>query len=81
MRLIGISAFALLKIFKVTRIVARKPMDVTIALKGHDMSRDPVEKPAIMGDNNCATGKSFQRFLQRANGIHIEVIGGLVEQQ
>ena len=81
MRLIGIAAFALLKILEVTRIVARKPMHMTIALEGHDMGRDPVEKPAIMGDNNRATGKSLQRFFQRANRIHIEIIGGLVEQQ
>ena len=81
MRLIGIPAFALLKILEVTGIISRKPMHMTIALKGHDMRRDPVEKPAIVGDNNRATGKSFQRFLQRANGIHIEVVGGLVEQK
>src|SRR4030095_8805407 len=63
------------------RIVAVKPNDLAVTFEGEDVSRDPVEEPAIVGDHDHAAGKTFQRLFERAQGVHIQVVGRFVEQQ
>jgi hypothetical protein len=42
---------------------------------------DPVEEPAVVGDDHGAAGELQQRVLERLQGLDVEVVGGLVEQQ
>src|SRR6202022_91168 len=51
------------------------------AFECKNMGRDAVEKPAIVSDNDGATREILQCFLQRTQGIHIEIVGGLVKKQ
>ena len=81
MRLLRGRAKPQLAIGLVFRIVAVKPNNLAVAFEGEHMGRDPVEKPAIVGDHDHAPGKIFQRFFERAQRVHIQVIGRFVEQQ
>ncbi len=45
------------------------------------MGGDAVEEPAIVGDDSDAAGEFEQRIFERAQGFHVEVVGGFVEQQ
>ena len=54
---------------------------MAVAFKGEDMGGDPVKEPAVVADNNRATGEFLKRLFQRAKRVHIEVVGRLVKQQ
>ncbi len=49
--------------------------------QSQDMSRDAVKEPAVVADHHRAAGKVFQCFFQRPQGVHVEVVGGFVQQQ
>ena len=51
------------------------------SLISEDVRRDSVEEPPVVGDDHCATGKLEQGVLERAEGLHIQVVGRLVKQQ
>ena len=80
MRLLGLGAEPALAISLVIGVVALEPHDLAVAFEGQDMGRDAIEEPAIMGDNHGAAGKILERVLERAQGVDIQVVGRLVEQ-
>ena len=45
------------------------------------MGGDAVEEPTVVGDDGDAAGEFEQRIFERAQGFHVEVVGGFVEQQ
>ena len=45
-------------------------------MRGH-----AIEKPAIVRDDDCASGEILQRFLQRPHRVDVEIVRRLVEQQ
>ncbi len=45
------------------------------------MGGNPVQEPAIVRDHNRAAREFEQCVLQAGEGFHIEVVGGLVEEQ
>ena len=45
------------------------------------MGAGAVQEPAIVGDHHRTTGEFLQRVLQRTEGLDVQVIGGLVEEQ
>src|SRR5690606_27658610 len=47
---------------------------------GQDVSRHSVQYPPVVRDHHSATGELLQRVLQRAQRLHVEVVGRLVEQ-
>src|SRR6476620_191910 len=51
------------------------------ALVGEDVRRDPVEEPPVVGDDDRTARELEQGVLERAEGLDVEVVGGLVEQQ
>src|SRR5882724_10763110 len=55
-------------------------MHRAIAFKGENMTRDAVEKPAIVRYHHRAARKVLQAFLERTDRVHIEVVGGFVEE-
>src|SRR4029079_2200038 len=69
-------------VFLVRGEVALKPepfrLVVVIALPRQDVRARPVEEPAVVRDDHRAAGEVVQRILQRAQRLHIEVVGGLV---
>ena len=52
-----------------------------VALEGQHVGGDAVQEPAVVGDHDRAAGERQQRVLERAQRVHVEVVGGLVEQQ
>src|SRR5215475_14243804 len=81
MRSLGGGAKAILSIGLVFRIVAVKPNNLAVAFEGKDMSRDPVQEPAIMRDNNGAASETFQRLFERAQSVDIQIVRWFIEQQ
>src|SRR3954464_4649275 len=51
------------------------------ALVGEDVRRDPVEKPPVVGDDHGAAGELEQGVLERAEGLDVEVVGGLRSEE
>ena len=54
---------------------------MAIAFKGQNVGGDAVEEEAVMADDHGATGKISQSLFQRAQGVDVEIIGRLVQQQ
>jgi dipeptide/tripeptide permease len=42
---------------------------------------DPVEEPAVVGNDHRAAGKREQGVLQGAEGVHVEIVGRFIQQQ
>src|SRR5205085_9140529 len=55
--------------------------DMAVALEGEDVGGEAVEEEAVVADDHRAAGKILDRFFQRAQGLDVEVVGRLVEQQ
>ncbi len=68
-------------VFLIILEVALEPFHVAVALEGQYVRRDAVEEPAIVADDHGAAGEILERLLERAQGIHIEIVGRLVKQQ
>ena len=54
---------------------------MTIPFEGKNMSRQPVQEPAIVGDNHHAARESFDCTFKRPERFYIQVIGWFVQQQ
>ena len=79
MRLIGVFAQALLPIRFVVAVVAFEPDDLAVAFEGQDVGGEPVEEPAVVAADDGAAGEILQPFFQCAQGIHVQIVGRLVE--
>ncbi len=65
----------------IVRVVAREPGHLGVALEGQDMGSDAVQEPAVMADDEGTAGEGEQGFFQGPQGLHVQVVGRLVEQQ
>src|SRR5690242_4301384 len=65
----------------VLTVVAGKPADRAVPLEGQHVRCHPVEKPAVVRDNQRRSGEPFEGVLQGAQGVHVQIIAGLVQQQ
>ena len=61
-------------------VVTLEPHDLAVALEGEDMRGDAVEEPAIVRDDRYAAREFQDSFLERAQRVDVEIVGGLVEQ-
>ena len=64
----------------VVGIVALEPDNAALAFKSKNMSRDTVQKPAVVTDHHGAAAEVLQGFFQRAKRIHVEIVCGFVEE-
>src|SRR4051812_42834172 len=78
-RLVIAEAFFL--IFFVFAEGAFEPEDLGIAFEGEDVGADAVEKPAVVGNDDGAACEVFEGFFEGAQGVYIQVIGGLIEEE
>ncbi len=81
MRLVGSRAKTTLPIGLVVLIVTLEPHHLAVALEREDVRRDAVEEPAVVADDDRATGIRQERLLERAKRVDVEIVCGLVEQQ
>ena len=81
----GLGAQTALAVGLVGLEVALKPVPaagvLVVALPGQDVGGNAVQEPAVVGDDHGAAGEVLQGLLQGLQGLHVQVIGGLVEQQ
>ncbi len=61
--------------------VAGEPEDLAIALKGQDVGSHAVQEPAVVADDHGRATKVQQRLFQGTQGMHVQVIRRLVQQQ
>ena len=45
------------------------------------MRTDTVEEPTVVTDDHGTSGKVFQTFFESTERVHINVVGGFVQQQ
>ena len=81
MRLFGRLAHPFPAVFLVILPVTFVPDRPAFALERQDVGADAVEEPAVVADHHDRPGEGEQRFLQRAHGIDVQIVGRLVEQQ
>ncbi len=60
-------------------VVAFVPEDIGVALEGQDVGTDAVQEPAIMTDDDQAAAELHEGIFEGAQGIDIQVVGGLIE--
>src|SRR5215204_7020586 len=80
-RLGGVFAEARTLVLLILGEVPLEPEDFTVALEGEDVRGDAVEEPAVVADDDGAAGEVFERLLERAHGVHVEVVRRLVEEE
>ena len=61
-------------------VVAIEPDGCAVALEGNYVSCDSVKKPPVVTDHHHAPGEIFEGFFERAHGVDVQVVCGLVEQ-
>src|ERR1035437_78377 len=61
--------------------VALEPAHLAVALEGEDVGRDTVQEPAVVADDHDASRERLQSGLERSQRVHVEVVGGFVEEQ
>src|ERR1700754_2131812 len=76
-RAVGVGAQAGVPVLLVGLEVAFEPRDLRVPLEGQHVGCDAVQEPAIVGDDHRAAREGQQRLLQRAQRVHVEVVGRL----
>src|SRR5688500_8899165 len=71
----GIRSEAALLVLLVIGEVALEPFHVAVAFEGENMRGDAVEEPAIVRDDDGAARVILERLFERAQGIHVEIVG------
>ena len=60
---------------------SQRPGSSLVPLPGANVGGEPVEDPPVVGGDDSAAGAAQQRVLQRGQCLHVEVVGGFVEQE
>ena len=51
-----------------------------VAFPCEDVGTGAVQEPAVVGNDHSAARERLQRVFQRAEGLHVQVVGRLIEQ-
>ena len=78
---VGFGAEAAALVFLIGFEIAFEPFDVAVAFEGENVGGQPVEEEAVVADDHRAAREILERFLECAQGLDVEVVGRLVEQQ
>src|SRR5580704_2801932 len=79
--LICVDPQPLLAILLVVAEIPLPPADLGLSLEGQHVGGDAVEEPAVVADDHRAPRKSEQCILEGTEGVDVEVVGGLVEEE
>src|SRR5690606_7955827 len=81
----GVGAQALHLVLLVGPEVTLEPVPLrgvlVVALVGQDVRGDAVQEPPVVGDDHGTAREVEQRVLEAAEGLDVQVVGGLVEEQ
>ncbi len=53
---------------------------IAVALKGENVGANTVEEPSVVANYHSASCKVVKTFLERSQGVHVDVVGRLIEQ-
>ncbi len=81
MRLVGFGAQSLAALGLVGLVVPLAPHRLAFAFERKDVGGHAVQEPSIVRYDDRAAAKIEQSFLQRSEGIDVEIVGRLVEEQ
>ena len=70
-----------LQVGLVIGVIAFEPLDVSVAFECENVGGDAVEEPPIVADDDGAACELGEGFLERSEGVDVEIVGWLVEQQ
>ena len=62
-------------------IAAFKEEHIAVAFEGQNVCADAIEEPAVVADHYGATGEAFEAFFQGTEGVDVDVVGRLVEEE
>src|SRR5262249_2628162 len=65
----------------VNLVVALAPNGLAVPLEGEDVRGDPIEEPAVVTNDDDAAAEAQEGVFQGAERVHVEVVGGLVEEE
>ena len=65
----------------VVLVIAFEPHDLALPFEREHVRGDPIQEPAIVTDDDRTPGKGEQRFLERSQGVDVEIVRWLVEEQ
>ena len=74
-------AQALQLVLLVFGVAALEEIHLRIAFKGEYVGGHTVEEPAVVADDDGAAGEVLQTFLQGAERVHVDVVGGFVQEE
>src|SRR6266498_519234 len=80
-RLFGFRPQAALAVRLVVLVVPLEPDHPAVAFEGQHVGGDAVEEPAVVADHDRASREAEEGLLERAQGVHVEVVRGLVEEE
>ena len=78
---IGFTPKAQLPVVIVFRVVPVEPDRPAVALEREDVSGNAIQKPAIVTDDDRASGEVEKGIFQGAHGVHVQVVGRLIQEQ
>ena len=81
MRALGFLSQAPLSVSLVVGVIPVEPHDLAIAFESEGMSGDPIEKPAVVADDERRTAELVKRLFEGAERVDVEVVRRLVEKQ
>ena len=81
MGLVGERAEPLTALSFIGLIIPLTPHRLAFALECENVRGYPIEEPSIVRYHDGAAAKVEQGFFQRSKGIHVQVVGRLVEEQ
>ena len=61
--------------------VSGEPLHVRLPFERQNVRGNAIKEPAVVRDHQHGAGKIQQRFFERAQRFHVQIIGGLIEQQ
>src|SRR5215213_8868344 len=80
-RLVRVDAKPAFTVRLVLAVVAVEIFDFRIAFEGENVRCDSIKKPAIVANDDRASGKVLERFFKGSHRVYIKVVCGLVQEK
>ena len=81
MGLFGIGADAAFAVGFIVLVVTLEPDHLAVTLESEHVGGDAIQEPAVMADDHGAAGEIEKRIFQCPEGVDVEIVGGLVEEE
>jgi hypothetical protein len=76
---VRIRSQTLAPVYFVLLVISLEIYNLTLSFEGEDVGRDAIEEPSIVAYDHRTSTEVQHRFLEGSQGVHVEVVGWLVE--